>query len=131
LPGMRSRADVVFRPARVAVFMDACFLHSCSELLEARHALCDRIRPTTPLCEVSHASLRSSCRLMALTAPSPRASHAGSKRGLRAARHSRTPPCVVRSARASGEGRDHEGSVVATPLSVSSSSANPLFTSFA
>lgn len=31
LPGMRSRADVVFRPAKVAVFVDGCFWHSCPE----------------------------------------------------------------------------------------------------
>ena len=29
LPGMRSRADVVFGPARVAVFLDGCFWHGC------------------------------------------------------------------------------------------------------
>lgn len=27
--GMRSRADVVFGPAKVAVFVDGCFWHSC------------------------------------------------------------------------------------------------------
>jgi len=26
---MRSRADVVFRPAKVAVFVDGCFWHRC------------------------------------------------------------------------------------------------------
>lgn len=31
LPGMRSRADIVFRPAKVAVFVDGCFWHSCPE----------------------------------------------------------------------------------------------------
>ena len=29
LPGMRSRADVVFGPSKVAVFVDGCFWHSC------------------------------------------------------------------------------------------------------
>jgi DNA (cytosine-5)-methyltransferase 1 len=29
LPGLRSRADVVFRSARVAVFVDGCFWHGC------------------------------------------------------------------------------------------------------
>ena len=29
LPGRRFRADVVFGPARVAVFVDGCFWHSC------------------------------------------------------------------------------------------------------
>lgn len=29
LPGQRSRADVVFRRARVAVFVDGCFWHGC------------------------------------------------------------------------------------------------------
>jgi DNA mismatch endonuclease (patch repair protein) len=28
-PGVRCRADVVFRPQRVAVFMDGCFWHRC------------------------------------------------------------------------------------------------------
>jgi len=31
LPGLRSRADVVFGPARVAVYVDGCFWHSCPE----------------------------------------------------------------------------------------------------
>lgn len=31
LPGLRRRADVVFRRARVAVFVDGCFWHGCSE----------------------------------------------------------------------------------------------------
>ena len=31
LPGLRRRADVVFGPARVAVFMDGCFWHSCPQ----------------------------------------------------------------------------------------------------
>ena len=29
LPGVRRRADVVFRGAKVAVFIDGCFWHSC------------------------------------------------------------------------------------------------------
>jgi DNA mismatch endonuclease (patch repair protein) len=29
LPGLRRRADIVFRPARVAVFVDGCFWHGC------------------------------------------------------------------------------------------------------
>ena len=29
LPGVRRRADVVFARARVAVFVDGCFWHSC------------------------------------------------------------------------------------------------------
>jgi DNA mismatch endonuclease Vsr len=29
LPGMRRRADLVFRSARVAVFVDGCFWHGC------------------------------------------------------------------------------------------------------
>jgi DNA mismatch endonuclease, patch repair protein len=31
LPGLRSRADIVFGPARVAVYVDGCFWHSCPE----------------------------------------------------------------------------------------------------
>lgn len=31
LPGMRSRADIVFGPSRVAVFVDGCFWHGCPE----------------------------------------------------------------------------------------------------
>jgi DNA mismatch endonuclease, patch repair protein len=31
LPGMRRRADVVFRPSRVALFVDGCFWHGCPE----------------------------------------------------------------------------------------------------
>ena len=31
LAGLRRRADVVFGPARVAVFVDGCFWHSCPE----------------------------------------------------------------------------------------------------
>lgn len=29
LPGIRSRADIVFAPERVAVFVDGCFWHGC------------------------------------------------------------------------------------------------------
>ncbi len=29
IPGMRSRADIVFGPSRVAVFVDGCFWHGC------------------------------------------------------------------------------------------------------
>jgi DNA mismatch endonuclease (patch repair protein) len=31
VPGLRSRADIVFGPARVAVYVDGCFWHSCPE----------------------------------------------------------------------------------------------------
>ena len=31
LPGLRRRADVVFRKERVAVFVDGCFWHGCPE----------------------------------------------------------------------------------------------------
>lgn len=31
LPGMRRRADLLFRGARVAVFVDGCFWHGCPE----------------------------------------------------------------------------------------------------
>ena len=31
LPGVRRRADVVFGPAHVAVFVDGCFWHGCPE----------------------------------------------------------------------------------------------------
>lgn len=31
LAGVRRTADIVFRPARVAVFVDGCFWHGCSE----------------------------------------------------------------------------------------------------
>ncbi len=31
LPELRRRADIVFGPARVAVFIDGCFWHSCPE----------------------------------------------------------------------------------------------------
>jgi DNA mismatch endonuclease (patch repair protein) len=31
LPGMRRTADLVFRPVKVAVFIDGCFWHACPE----------------------------------------------------------------------------------------------------
>src|SRR5690349_17954597 len=31
VPGLRRRADLVFTAARVAVFVDGCFWHSCPE----------------------------------------------------------------------------------------------------
>lgn len=31
LPGVRRRADLVFEPARLAVFIDGCFWHGCPE----------------------------------------------------------------------------------------------------
>ena len=31
LAGLRRRADIVFRPARVAVFVDGCFWHGCPD----------------------------------------------------------------------------------------------------
>jgi DNA mismatch endonuclease (patch repair protein) len=31
LPGLRRTADMVFRPARVAVFVDGCYWHGCPE----------------------------------------------------------------------------------------------------
>jgi DNA mismatch endonuclease, patch repair protein len=31
IPGMRRRADIVFGPAKVAVYVDGCFWHSCPE----------------------------------------------------------------------------------------------------
>jgi DNA mismatch endonuclease, patch repair protein len=31
LPGMRRRADLLFKTARVAVFVDGCFWHGCPE----------------------------------------------------------------------------------------------------
>ena len=31
LPGLRRRADLVFRRARVAVFLDGCFWHGCPQ----------------------------------------------------------------------------------------------------
>nr|WP_234333988.1 very short patch repair endonuclease [Streptomyces lavendulae] len=31
LPGLRRTADLVFRPAKVAVFIDGCYWHGCPE----------------------------------------------------------------------------------------------------
>src|SRR4051812_41368293 len=31
VPGLRSTADIVFGPAKVAVYVDGCFWHSCPE----------------------------------------------------------------------------------------------------
>jgi DNA mismatch endonuclease (patch repair protein) len=31
IPGMRRRADIVFGPAKVAVFVDGCFWHMCPQ----------------------------------------------------------------------------------------------------
>lgn len=31
LPGLRRTADIVFRPAKVAVFIDGCYWHGCPE----------------------------------------------------------------------------------------------------
>jgi len=31
LPALKCKADLVFRPARVAVFVDGCFWHGCPE----------------------------------------------------------------------------------------------------
>src|SRR4051812_31427162 len=31
VPDIRSRADVVFRPSRVAVYVNGCFWHACKE----------------------------------------------------------------------------------------------------
>jgi DNA mismatch endonuclease (patch repair protein) len=38
LAGVRSRADIVFGPARVAVYVDGCFWHSCPEHATAPRA---------------------------------------------------------------------------------------------
>jgi DNA mismatch endonuclease (patch repair protein) len=37
LPRLRRKADIVFRPARVAVFVDGCFWHGCPEHGRRRH----------------------------------------------------------------------------------------------
>ena len=37
LPGSRRKADIVFGPARVAVFVDGCFWHGCPEHGNRRH----------------------------------------------------------------------------------------------
>lgn len=31
VPALRGRADILFRPARVAVYVDGCFWHSCPD----------------------------------------------------------------------------------------------------
>lgn len=31
VPDLRGRADILFRPARVAVYVDGCFWHSCAK----------------------------------------------------------------------------------------------------
>ncbi|MDA8302001.1 MAG: very short patch repair endonuclease [Actinomycetota bacterium] len=37
LPGLRRQADIVFGPARTAVFVDGCFWHGCPEHGQRRH----------------------------------------------------------------------------------------------
>jgi DNA mismatch endonuclease, patch repair protein len=37
LPGLRRKADIVFGPDRVAVFVDGCFWHGCPEHGRRRH----------------------------------------------------------------------------------------------
>jgi DNA mismatch endonuclease (patch repair protein) len=37
LPGLRRKADIVFGPARVAVFVDGCFWHGCPQHGNRRH----------------------------------------------------------------------------------------------
>lgn len=37
LPGLRRKADIVFGPARVAVFVDGCFWHGCPEHGKRHH----------------------------------------------------------------------------------------------
>ena len=39
LATLRRRADIVFGPARVAVFVDGCFWHGCPEHGRRRHAV--------------------------------------------------------------------------------------------
>lgn len=41
IPGMRRRADIVFGPARVAVFVDGCFWHMCPQHATAPKANAD------------------------------------------------------------------------------------------
>lgn len=41
LPGMRRRADLVFGPAKVAVFVDGCFWHMCPQHATAPKANAD------------------------------------------------------------------------------------------
>jgi len=37
LPGLRRKADIVFGPARLAVFVDGCFWHGCPDHGRRRH----------------------------------------------------------------------------------------------
>ncbi|HUB69031.1 MAG TPA: very short patch repair endonuclease [Acidimicrobiales bacterium] len=37
LPGLRRKADIVFGPARLAVFVDGCFWHGCPDHGARRH----------------------------------------------------------------------------------------------
>lgn len=39
VPGTRRRVDIVFGPPKVAVFVDGCFWHGCSEHGEREHAI--------------------------------------------------------------------------------------------
>ena len=41
LPGLRRKADIVFRGARVAVFVDGCFWHGCPEHGRREHRVND------------------------------------------------------------------------------------------
>ncbi len=41
IPGMRRRADIVFGPAKVAVFVDGCFWHACPQHATAPKANAD------------------------------------------------------------------------------------------
>jgi DNA mismatch endonuclease (patch repair protein) len=41
IPGMRRRADIVFGPAKVAVFVDGCFWHMCPQHATAPKANAD------------------------------------------------------------------------------------------
>jgi DNA mismatch endonuclease, patch repair protein len=39
LPALGRKADIVFRPAKLAVFVDGCFWHGCPEHGRRRHAV--------------------------------------------------------------------------------------------
>lgn len=39
LPSLRRKADIVFGPARVAVFVDGCFWHGCAEHGRRQHTV--------------------------------------------------------------------------------------------
>lgn len=39
LPGLTRRVDIVFGPARLAVFVDGCFWHGCPEHGQREHAI--------------------------------------------------------------------------------------------